>query len=74
MGFVLHLSELRKYPLPVASGCGAFVLLKYIVLESTGKYDDASTLALFFFFFSSQKIYSIEEWCMVIYDELVVLL
>lgn len=48
-GLRAPLSELRKYPLPFASGCGACVLLKYIVLESTSKYDDASTLALFFF-------------------------
>lgn len=36
-------SELRKHLLPVAPGCGASVLLKYVVLESARKHDDGST-------------------------------
>lgn len=39
-------SELRKYPVPVAPGCGASVLLKCRVLEVTRKHSGVCTWAL----------------------------
>lgn len=65
-------TELRKYPLPVAPGRGALVLLKYVVLERTRKYDDVSTWALFFLLLGPRRCialgssawqYTINYWC-----------